>query len=87
MGGVAYRHSLGQSWGILPKALRASSQNHSSSQGEEAGSSGVASNCEMGVLEKVGRSMLRARIARGRTLVRQCGGSGGPPPEFLFYML
>ena len=32
----------------------------------------------MGVLEKVGRSMPRARSVRGRTLVRQCGGSGGP---------
>ena len=31
----------------------------------------------MGVLEKVGRSMPRARSTRGRTLVRQCGGGGG----------
>ena len=40
----------------------------------------------MGVLEKVGRSMSRARSARGRTLVLQCGGSGGPPPEFFFVL-
>ena len=36
----------------------------------------------MGVLDKVGRSMPRAR---GRTLVRQCGGSGGPPQNFFYF--
>ena len=52
------------------------------------GDSDVSRNLQMGVLEKVGRSMPRARSVRGRTLVRQCGVSGGPPPEFfLFYML
>ena len=42
----------------------------------------------MGVLEEVGRSKPRAQSVRVRMLVRQCGGSGGPPPEFfLLYML
>ena len=27
-----------------------------------------------------------ARSVRGRTLVRQCRGSGGPPPEFFFVL-
>ena len=30
--------------------------------------------------------MPRARSARGRTLVRQYGGSVGPPPEFFFVL-
>ena len=55
------------------------------------GSSGVARNGEMWVLEEVGRSMPRASRAGAHvsTLLRGGGrGAGGPPPEFfLFYML
>ena len=37
-------------------------------------------------IEKWGclRSKPRARSVRVRTIVRQCGGSGGPPPGFFF---
>ena len=40
----------------------------------------------MGVLEKVSRSMPRARSVRGRTLVHQCGGSS-PRNFFVLHAL